>query len=227
MSGPSIKSLPCEERPRERLERYGAEYLSNTELLAILLRTGSKELSALDLAEVLLAKFRTLKNLSMAGINELCSLKGMGSSKAVQILAGFELGRRLYTEKTEAQTSIKSPQDVANLVMTSLRFLKYEKFLAVHLNTKNRVLSIETISMGTLDSSLVHPRELFKMAVKNSSAALIIVHNHPSGDPYPSKEDLDLTRRLKEGGELLGIQVLDHVIIGDNKYISLREEGLF
>ena len=122
---------------------------------------------------------------------------------------------------------IKSPKDVADLVMARLRFLKHERFLAVHLNTKNKVLSIETISIGTLDSSLVHPRELFKTAIKNSSAALILAHNHPSGDPYPSREDLTLTRRLREGGEILGIQILDHVIIGDNRYVSLREEGFF
>lgn len=227
MSGPSIRSLPAEERPRERLERFGAEYLSNAELLAILLRTGAKELSALDLAEVLLAEFRTLAELSATSVTELCAIKGIGSSKAVQLLAAFELGRRLYSTKTATQIGIKSPKDVADLVMANLRFLKHERFQALHLNTKNKVLSIETISVGTLDSSLVHPRELFKTAIKNSSAALILVHNHPSGDPYPSKEDLALTRRLKEGGELLGIQVLDHIIIGDNKYISLREEGLF
>ncbi|HEY8343588.1 MAG TPA: DNA repair protein RadC [Bacillota bacterium] len=227
MSGPSIKNLPLAERPRERLERFGAEYLSNAELLAILLRTGAKDLSALDLAEVLLAKFRTLTELSATSVKELCAVKGIGSSKAVQLLAAFELGRRLYSAKPETMTGIKSPKDVADLLMAKLRFLKHERFLAVHLNTKNKVLSIETISIGTLDSSLVHPRELFKTAIKNSSAALILAHNHPSGDPYPSKEDLTLTRRLREGGEILGIQILDHIIIGDNRYVSLREEGFF
>ncbi|NLY89191.1 MAG: DNA repair protein RadC [Firmicutes bacterium] len=222
-----IKDLPAEERPRERLEKYGAQSLSNAELLAILLRTGTSGLSALDLATTILAQFQTLDEIAAAGIGELSQIKGMGQSKAVQVLAAFELGRRLQVSEASKYEQVSSPGKVAELVMPRLRFLKQEHFLVIHLNTKNRVLSIETISMGTLDSSLVHPRDVFRTAIKNSSASLILVHNHPSGEPYPSNEDLNITRRLKEAGELLGIPILDHVIIGDNKYISLREEGLW
>ncbi|NLZ44617.1 MAG: DNA repair protein RadC [Clostridia bacterium] len=222
-----IKDLPTEERPRERLEKYGAQSLSNAELLAILLRTGTHGLSALDLATTILAQFQTLDEIAAAGIGELSQIKGLGQSKAVQILAAFELGRRLQVSEVLQKGRVSSPGKVAELVMPRLRFLKQEHFLAIHLNTKNRVLAIETISIGTLDSSLVHPREVFRAAIKNSSASLILVHNHPSGEPYPSNEDLNITRRLKESGELLGIPVLDHIIIGGNKYISLREEGLW
>ena len=204
------------------MEKYGAQSLSNAELLAILLRTGIAGLSALDLATTILAQFQTLDEIAAAGIGELSQIKGMGQS-----LAAFELGRRLQVSEVLQQGRVSSPGKVAELVMPRLRFLKQEHFLVIHLNTKNRVLAIETISVGTLDSSLVHPREVFRTAIKNSSASLILVHNHPSGEPYPSNEDLNITRRLKESGELLGIPILDHIIIGGNKYISLREEGLW
>lgn len=227
MAGTGIKSLPVEERPRERLKKFGAQSLSNVELLAILLRTGAAGLSALDLAGAILARFQSLNEIAAAEIGELSQIKGMGLSKAVQLLAAFELGRRLQISELSSSPRISSPGDVAELVMPRLRFLKQEHFLVIHLNTKNKILSEETISKGTLDSSLVHPREVFKTAVKNSSAALILVHNHPSGDPQPSNDDINLTRRLKEAGELMGIPILDHLIIGDNKYISLREEGLW
>lgn len=227
MAGTGIKSLPVEERPRERLEKYGAQSLSNAELLAILLRTGAAGHSALDLAGTILVRFRNLSEIAAAGIGELSQIKGMGLSKTVQLLAAFELGRRLHISELSQSSRVSSPGDVAELVMPRLRFLKQEHFLVIHLNTKNKILSEETISKGTLDSSLVHPREVFKTAVKNSSAALILVHNHPSGDPQPSNDDLNLTRRLKEAGEIMGIPILDHLIIGDNKFISLREEGLW
>src|SRR5690554_73685 len=227
MAGTGIKSLPVEERPRERLEKYGAQSLSNAELLAILLRTGAAGHSALDLAGIILVRFRNLSEIAAAGIGELSQIKGMGLSKTVQLLAAFELGRRLHISELSQTSRVSSPGDVAELVMPRLRFLKQEHFLVIHLNTKNKILSEETISKGTLDSSLVHPREVFKTAVKNSSAALILVHNHPSGDPQPSNDDLNLTRRLKEAGEIMGIPILDHLIIGDNKFISLREEGLW
>jgi len=227
MAGTGIKSLPVEERPRERLEKYGAQSLSNAELLAILLRTGAAGHSALDLAGTILVRFRNLSEIAAAGIGELSQIKGMGLSKTVQLLAAFELGRRLHISELSQTSRVSSPGDVAELVMPRLRFLKQEHFLVIHLNTKNKILSEETISKGTLDSSLVHPREVFKTAVKNSSAALILVHNHPSGDPQPSNDDLNLTRRLKEAGEIMGIPILDHLIIGDNKFISLREEGLW
>lgn len=226
MSGPSIKNLSPEDRPRERLERYGAENLSNLELLAILLRVGTAKLSVLHLAEMLLARFNNLTTLSRASITELSEIRGMGLSKAVQLLAAFELGRRLQIAEASDFPAVSSPQEVAKMIIPRLRFLEQEHFLSIHLNTKNKVLAIETITMGTLDSSLAHPREVFKSAIRRSCAAIILAHNHPSGDPRPSKEDLNLTRRLKEAGDLLGISVLDHIIIGDGKYTSLKEEGL-
>ncbi|NLW59094.1 MAG: DNA repair protein RadC [Firmicutes bacterium] len=226
MSGPVIKALPAEERPRERLAKYGAESLSTIELMAIVLRTGTAHLSVLEVAKLLLAKFESLPNLAAASLQELCTVRGVGKTKAIQLLAAFELGKRLQTTRLTEDQPLSSPQEVAGFLMPRLRFLDQEHFLTLHLNTKNRLLGTETISVGTLDASLVHPREVFKAAIRQSSASLILAHNHPSGDPRPSKEDIKLTHRLKESGELLGIPILDHVIIGDNKYFSMKEEGL-
>ncbi|NLW56372.1 MAG: DNA repair protein RadC [Firmicutes bacterium] len=226
MAGPSIKNLPAQERPRERLEKYGAHNLSNAELMAIILRTGTADLSVLAMANLLLAKYQTLQRLAAASISELSQIRGMGKSKAIQLLAAFELGKRLHTSEFTLEDAFSSPQEVARFLMPRLRFLDQENFLVLHLNTKNRLLSAETITIGTLDASLVHPREVFKAALRQSSASLILAHNHPSGDPRPSKEDLQLTRRLKESGELIGIPILDHVIIGNNQYFSLKEEGM-
>jgi len=221
-----IKALPAEERPRERLAKYGAESLSTIELMAIVLRTGTAHLSVLEVAKLLLAKFESLPNLAAASLQELCTVRGVGKTKAIQLLAAFELGKRLQTTRLTEDQPLSSPQEVAGFLMPRLRFLDQEHFLTLHLNTKNRLLGTETISVGTLDASLVHPREVFKAAIRQSSASLILAHNHPSGDPRPSKEDIKLTHRLKESGELLGIPILDHVIIGDNKYFSMKEEGL-
>lgn len=227
MSGPSIKNLPSEERPRERLEKFGAENLSNAELMAIILRTGTANQSVLTLANLLLAEFKTLQQLAAASISELSKIKGIGKSKAIQLLAAFELGKRLQLSGLFPEDDIfSSPHDVAKFFISDLRFLQQEHFIVIHLNTKNRLLSKETITIGTLDSSLVHPREVFKAAIRQSSASLILIHNHPSGDPRPSREDLNLTRRLKEAGDLLGIPILDHLIIGNNKYFSMKEEGM-
>ncbi|HBL36178.1 MAG TPA: hypothetical protein DD734_00805 [Firmicutes bacterium] len=225
MSGPAIKALPVGERPRERLEKYGAESLSTIELMAIVLRTGAADLSVLDMAKLLLAKFQTLPRLATASTQELAGVRGMGKIKAIQLLAAFELGKRLHTSYLTPDEPLSSPQEVAGFLIPRLGLLDQEHFLTLHLNTKNRLLGTETISIGTLDASLVHPREVFKAAIRQSSAALILAHNHPSGDPRPSREDLNLTRRLKESGELLGIPILDHVIIGARNYYSLKEEG--
>lgn len=227
MSGPVIKALPLEERPRERLEKYGAENLATIELLAIVLRTGAVDLSVLDMAKLLLAKFQSLPRLAAASLQELSSVRGMGKAKAIQLQAAFELGRRLQIPRLAEEQPLSSPQEVAGFLMPRLRSLEQEHFLTLHLNTKNRLLGMETVSIGTLDASLVHPREVFKAAIRQSSASLILAHNHPSGDPRPSKEDINLTYRLKESGELLGIPILDHVIIGDHKYYSMKEEGIF
>ncbi|MEG6614885.1 DNA repair protein RadC [Peptococcaceae bacterium 1198_IL3148] len=222
----TLKEMPAELRPRERLLSVGAVSLSNIELLAILLRTGTKQMSALDLASQLFVHFKDLAGLLDATVEELAALKGIGQVKAVQIKAALEVGRRLALMPAAERTTIQSPDDAALLMMDDMRYLDREHFKAVLLNTKNQVLAIETISVGTLNSSVVHPRELFKVAIKKSSAHIILVHNHPSGDPTPSREDIEITRRIQEGGEILGISVLDHLIIGDNKFVSLKAKGI-
>ena len=221
-----IKDLPAEERPRERLVRYGPERPSNKELLAILLRTGIKSKSAVALAESLLAKFGSLRGLASASYEELLRVKGIGPAKAADILAAFELAKRLADSRIEFKGVINSPQDAAEMVLRELSLEQKEHFMIIMLNTKHRVIAKKVISIGHLNASLVHPREMFKEAIRRSSAAVILVHNHPSGDLTPSEDDISTTRRLVEAGQLLGIQVLDHIIVGDNRYLSFREKGL-
>ncbi|MGB9887236.1 MAG: RadC family protein [Moorellales bacterium] len=221
-----IKSLPEEVRPRERLARLGPEALSDAELLAIILRTGWAEESALELAHRLLAQPRGREYLARAGLAELAAVKGMGPAKAAQVKAAVELGRRLAQTAPSSRPVIRSPAEVAELVMEEMRYLDREHFRTLSLNTKNRVLYLDTISVGSLNSSLVHPREVFKRAVMHSAASVILIHNHPSGDPTPSAEDIEVTRRLVQAGNILGIAVLDHLVIGDGRYVSFKEQGL-
>lgn len=221
-----IKELPQEERPRERLLKYGAEALANSELLAIVLRSGTKNQSALSLAHKLLQAPDGLKHLATQTLEEMCEINGIGMAKACQIKASIEIGKRIGAIAPEQRPIIKSPADAAALIMEDMRFLDREHFKTMCLNTKNGVLAIETVSIGSLNSSVVHPREVFKNPIKRSSAAIILIHNHPSGDPTPSSEDVAVTKRLIEGGQILGIEVLDHIIIGDNKYLSLKEKCL-
>lgn len=221
-----MKDVPREERPRERLRRHGAERLANKELLAILLRTGNQRESALTLAEKLLARFGSLANIASASFEELVAVNGIGPAKAADILATFELAKRLAESRMEFQGVVNSPADAAQLVLRELSLADKEHFMIIMLNTKNRVIAKKTVSIGHLQASLVHPREMFKEAIKRSSAALILVHNHPSGDLTPSREDITTTERLREAGAVLGIDVLDHIIVGDNRYFSFREHGL-
>ncbi|NLC38684.1 MAG: DNA repair protein RadC, partial [Clostridia bacterium] len=187
-------------RPREKMQTQGPEALSNGELLAILIRVGNRSESALDLANRLLAQAGGLRFLVETSIEELSKIKGIGLAKASQIKAAVELGRRIALDPGEMRPVIRSPEDVASLLMEKMRFLDREHFQVLTLNTKNQVLGIKTAFIGSLNSSIVHPREIFKEAIKRSAAALILVHNHPSGDPSPSPEDLDVTRRLQEAG---------------------------
>lgn len=221
-----LKELPEELLPRERLYQIGPEALSNREVLAILLRTGIKGENVLTLAERILIEVGGLSGLGRLTVHELAKLHGLGKAKASEIKAALELGRRSVSVDPMSRPVVNSPQDVAHIVMEEMRFLDREHFRVISLSTKNHVLGISPISIGSLNSSLVHPRECFKEAIRRNSNAIILLHNHPSGDPTPSKEDIEVTRRLADGGKILGIEVLDHVIIGDNRFISLKEQGI-
>jgi len=221
-----IREMPSSERPRERLAKHGASSLKTSELLAILFRTGTRDLNAVELAEMLLNKFGSLTALARASAKELQACEGIGFAKAVEILAAFELGQRLSTEDTLRRPVIKSAKDVARLMMPEMQSLDREHFKVLLLNTKHYVLQVHTVSVGSLNASVVHPRECFRPAIAAQAAAIILVHNHPSGDVEPSEEDISLTRRLMSAGDLIGIKVLDHVIIGGNKYVSLADKGV-
>lgn len=221
-----LKDLPQDLKPRERLYQFGPEALSNREILAILLRTGSKGENVLELAERMLTEAGGLSGLARLSVYELEQAHGMGPAKAAQVKAALELGRRSVSADPLTRPVINSPADVADMVMEEMRNLDREHFRIMLLNTKNNVLGISQVSVGSLNSSIVHPRECFKEAIRRNANTIILLHNHPSGDPTPSREDLDITRRLAEGGKILGIEVLDHVIIGDKKYVSLKEQGI-
>jgi DNA repair protein RadC len=222
----AIREMPAEERPRERLSKHGPAFCTTAELLAILIRTGTTERSALGLGEQLLSQFQGLRGVANATIEQLSAVKGVGEVKAIQIAAAIELGKRLAVLSEDEKPVIRSPQDVSNLLMPELRDAKKEHLKSLILSTKNQVLKIHTVSIGILDSSLVHPREVFKDAIAASAAAIIVAHNHPSGDPTPSAEDRRITQRLAEAGQILGIELLDHVILGDNRFVSLKERGI-
>jgi DNA repair protein RadC len=221
----TLREVPSEDRPRERMLQHGASVLSNAELLAILLRTGTFAESAVRLAQRILTECGGLRSLVDMTKDQLTEIKGIGNAKALQIQASIELGKRLARTKLSETVTIRSPEDVADLLREELRYLQKEHFVCLFLNTKNHVMGQETLSMGSLNASIVHPREVFRAAIKRSSAALICVHNHPSGDPTPSPEDIQITHRLVEAGAIIGIEVLDHVIIGDHKHVSLKEQG--
>ncbi|MCM3785799.1 DNA repair protein RadC [Neobacillus mesonae] len=227
MSSPQymLRDIPQEQRPRERMLNHGAGALSHAELLAILLRTGTKQESAIHVAQRILNEAGSLRNLVDMSVDELIQLKGIGPAKAIQLKAGIELGQRVMQTRLSDRPVIRSPRDAADLLMEQLRYLQKEHFVCLFLNTKNHVIAQETLSMGSLNASIVHPREVFRAAMKCSSASIVCAHNHPSGDPTPSPEDIQITRRLTKAGEIVGIDVLDHIIIGDGKYTSLKEQG--
>ncbi|HHY92884.1 MAG TPA: DNA repair protein RadC [Firmicutes bacterium] len=225
----TLKELPPDSRPRERLIELGAENLATAELLAIILRTGQRGRTALEVAQLLLkgqGEESGLLHLATADVKELAQCPGIGITKAVQVKAALELGRRLVRSGLDRGPRIHAPRDVYLLVHDEMRLLDREHFRTIMLSTKHQVIAQETVAIGSLSAALVHPRELFKSCIKKSAAAVILVHNHPSGDPEPSPEDINLTQRLAEAGRLLGIEVLDHVIVGDGRYVSLKERGL-
>ncbi|MGO1058957.1 RadC family protein [Planococcus sp. FY231025] len=220
-----MREVHAADRPRERLINQGATSLSNQELIAILLRTGTKQESVLHLANRTLLYFEHLHHLKDATIEEITSIKGIGQAKAVQLLAAIELGRRLSSKQTDQKFTIRSPKDAANYLMADMTSLKQEHFVVLFLNIKNQVMHKQTIFVGSLNASIVHPREIFREAVRRSSASIVCAHNHPSGNPAPSPEDIAVTKRLMEAGSIIGIELLDHIIIGDHQFISLNEKG--
>ncbi len=224
----TIHDLPLSERPRERLQKLGVEALSAQEILAVILGRGVAGESVMVTAQRLLSQFGNLKGIANASVEELSQVRGIGLAKAAQIKAAFELSNRLegYTE-TGDKPIVKTPEDVNSLMKARLRGKKKEYFLALLLDTRNQLIKVVEISIGSLDTSIVHPREVFKEAISASAASVIFVHNHPSGDATASEDDIKLTKRLAEVGELVGIEVLDHIIIGDKKFLSLKREGLF
>lgn len=218
----NIKEMTLEDRPREKMISNGVSSLSDAELLAILIRSGNKELNAIQLAQKIINKADNIRCLQDMTIDELRSINGIGLSKATQIKAALELGVRVASYKPK-KYKIKNPWDIYKYYMEILRYQYKEIFKVVLLNTKNEIITDVDISIGTLNSSLVHPREVFREAIRRSSNKIILLHNHPSGDVEPSKEDKKVTCRLKDCGELIGIEVIDHIIIGDGIYFSFKE----
>lgn len=223
---PMIRDLPADLRPRERLAYAGPAALNNAELLAIILRVGGRGENVIRMAERLLTKFDGLAGLAQAGFDELCHQHGMGEAKATQIKAALELGRRLQATSPRQRPQISGPADVANLLQLEMALLEQEQLRAVLLDTKNFVQRVTTVYNGSLNSAVVRVGEVFRDAVRANSASIIVVHNHPSGDPTPSPEDVHVTQLLVEAGRLLDIEVLDHLVIGHQRYVSLKEQGL-
>jgi DNA repair protein RadC len=215
----SAKGLPPEDRPRERLYHLGAA--------SIVIGGGSHGSSSLVLAYRLIEHCGDLASLSRAGVDALMQITGIGFAKSCQLKAAFELGKRLARQTGTNGSSVRAPQDVAGIFLDEMRYYDKEYFKAAYLNTKNHVLKVETISIGSLNASIVHPREILKPAISVSAASIVLVHNHPTGDPTPSKEDMEFTRRFAKCGELMGIELLDHIIIGAGVYKSLKEMGIF
>ena len=223
-----IKEMSSSERPRERLIKQGSEALTNAELLAILLGTGTKNKTAINLAEEILAlnPEEGIVHLEKMTTEELSALNGIGQAKSTYLLAAVELGKRIATAPRKQKEKILSPTEVVNLFMERMRYLSKEYFNVLLLDAKGRIITERNITIGDLTSSIVHPREVFRDAIKKSAAAVVFVHNHPSGDPEPSREDIETTKSLCAAGEILGISVLDHIIIGDGDFTSLMTRGI-
>lgn len=223
----TVHDLPLSERPRERLAKLGTEALSSQEILALILGRGVKGESVMVTAQKLLTKFGNLKNLAAASAEELTQIKGIGPAKAAQIKATFELSKRLENYPVDAsKLTVKSPEDVVKTARNLLKGKKKEHFLVLCLDTRNHLIKTNIVSIGSLDCSIVHPREVFKEAISSSAASVIFIHNHPSGDPTPSEDDIKMTKRLIEAGEIVGIEVLDHIVICDSEHLSMKAKNL-
>ena len=220
----SIKEIPLNDRPREKMAANGAAVLTDAELIAILLRTGTAEKSAIDIASEMTADGGLYKRLAgITRLNELTNIKGLGQAKAATVLAALEIGRRIASAKPLEKIHLSCPQDVADFLMPRLRYAAKEQFVVILLNSKNKVIGTEVVSEGSLNSSIVHPREVYAPAMLHHAAAIMVAHNHPSGDPKPSLEDEEVTRMLSRSGKVLGIPMIDHVVIGDGNYYSFLE----
>lgn len=223
---PAIRDLPAGERPRERLRHFGADALATAELLAIVLQTGSQGENALRLAERLLVEFDGLPGLAQAALEELCQVPGIGPAKASQVKASLTLGRRLLRVAPPERYTIRSPADAANLLMPDMALLEHEELRTILLDTRNQVIRTHTVYSGSVNSVQVRVGEVFREAIRVNSAALVLAHNHPSNDVSPSPEDVLVTRQIAAAGQLLGIDLLDHIVIGRGRFVSLRERGL-
>jgi len=221
-----IRDLPSEERPRERLRDYGPKHLNNSELLAILLRTGNPNESAVNLATRLISHFGGLDGLALASMTELSALKGMGLAKAAQVQAALELGKRLLAAHPDERYTVRAPGDVFNLLRAEMALLEQERLRVLLLNTKNQVMGIPEVYRGSVNTSLIRVAEVFREAIRENCPSIIVVHNHPSGDPTPSPEDVRVTQQLFEAGKLLDIELLDHIVIGRNAFVSMKEKRL-
>ena len=224
----TIKNWPEEERPRERLVDKGPESLTDAQLLAIILRVGDRaaKKSALDMGREILSTFGDFRHLDLLSVSELCTIKGIGMAKAAQVKAALEIGKRMSSQYGGKKKKFRSSDDVVNYFIPLMRNLKKEIFKIVLLDSKNKILKDIVISQGSLTSSLVHPREVLNPAIKESAAAIVLIHNHPSGDPAPSQDDIEITHRLKQACDIVGIKVLDHIVIGEKSHFSFLDEKM-
>jgi len=223
----AVRELPPEERPRERLAKLGPEALKDAELIAVIIRSGTQKMGAVALAEDIIRKFGDLRGVARASIDELrAGVKGLGEVKAIEIKAALELGKRLAAHTADLRPKISSAEDVSRLLMIPFKDCEIEVFKALLMNPKNEVIKIADVSRGSLDASVALPREVFRQAIRDGAVSVIVCHNHPSGDPEPSRADIALTRRLQESGDLIGITLLDHIVFGDGRYVSLKERNM-
>ncbi len=224
----NMKKMAVNERPREKMILKGPAYLSNAELLAILLRTGNREMSAVELANYIINmdKVEGIRSLANTTVEELTKVKGIGMAKACEIVAALELGKRIGKASIKNRLKIGTPEDISRIYMEEFRYLRKEFFKVILLNTKNEIISDVEVSIGSLNASIVHPREVFVEAIKRSANKMILIHNHPSGNPEPSREDKNITQRLVDAGKILGIEIIDHIIFGDGVYFSFKEKLL-
>lgn len=222
----TIKEMPSEDRPREKLRMVGAQTLTDSELLAIILRVGVQGESVLALSQRLLHEYGGLTGLLRLPFDELCLVRGIGEAKAAQLKAALEMGRRLLLAQPEERLQVRAPGDIANLLNLEMAALEQEQLKLISLNTKNQVLKMQVVYQGTVNSSQIRVAEIFKEAIRQNATSIIVAHNHPSGDPTPSPEDVRVTEQLREAGKLLDIELLDHLVIGHQRWVSMRERSL-